>query len=250
MSGGYSILIVEDNDQWQEVLREPLEDEGYDVTIVADYRDSRRILEKHVFDLVILDLLLDEASPLLDGERLLAHISRCYPNTACIVVTGWGDIRLVRDAFKQHHVVDFIDKDQFDILTFLDACQVALMECDQADDVTGSSSSTVSLTALRRTLDEKFDLEEVKNLCFDLGIDFDDLPGEGKKTRELVAYCWRHDCLENLMAKIDSLRPARQVAFARAASGVHRRDAESAEESSDGQSSHQDNRPPGAPSAC
>ncbi|HEY72450.1 MAG: hypothetical protein DRJ03_08790 [Chloroflexi bacterium] len=206
MNDRHTILIVEDDDQWQGVLREPLEDEGYSVTVIADYQDSRQVLEEHVFDLVILDLLLDKSAPMLGGERLLAHISRRYPGTACIIVSGRGDTRLVRDAFKQHHVVDFIDKDRFDILTFIDAVKAAL-EHDQVDVAHNGSTQAISLATLRRILNEKFDLQEVKNLCFDLGVDFDDLPGEGKKTREIVAHCQRRSRLEELVASIASARP-------------------------------------------
>ena len=42
---------------------------------------------------------------------------------------------------------------------------------------------------LRRKLDEHFDKEELRLLCFDLGVDFDNLPGDSKaiKAMELVA---------------------------------------------------------------
>jgi DNA-binding NtrC family response regulator len=194
MTDGRAILIVEDDRLWQDIMREPLEDDGYDVTVVDEYQDGRQALEERTFDLIILDLRLTESAPMLDGERLLAHISRCYPGTPCIVVSGHGDIRVVRDAFKQYHVVDYIAKGQFDILTFIDLAKAALR-------------STVDPAALRRTLDEKFDLEEIQDLCFDLDIDFDNLPGDGKKARELVAYCRRHDRLEKLVARIAELRP-------------------------------------------
>lgn len=189
-----TILIVEDDERWQAILKELLEDEGYSVTVRAGYQNSRQALEEHVFDLVILDLLLNESAPMLDGERLLAHISRHCADTPCIVVSGRGDIRVVRDAFKQHHVVDFIEKDQFDIPTFVDLVKTALR-------------ATVDPVALRQILVAYFDLEETRNLCFDLDIDFDNLPGEGKKAREVVAYCRRHRRLQELAASIASLRP-------------------------------------------
>jgi DNA-binding NtrC family response regulator len=194
MTDGRAILIVEDDRLWQDIMREPLEDDGYDVTVVDEYQEGRQALEERTFDLVILDLKLAESAPVFDGERLLAHISQCYPGTPCIVVSGHGDIRVVRDAFKEYHVVDYIAKDQFDILTFIDLAKVAL-------------SSSVNPAALRRTLEKKFDLEEIQDLCFDLDIDFDDLPGEGKKARELVAYCRRHDRLKKLATRIAELRP-------------------------------------------
>ena len=194
MTGRQTILIVEDDERWQEVLKEPLQDEGYAVTVIAGYQDSRQALEKYAFDLVILDLQLDKSAPLLDGERLLAHLSRYRPGIPCIIVSGQGDIRTVRNAFKQYHVVDYLAKDQFDIPVFINLVKTAL-------------ETTTDPVALRRTLDERFDLEEVKNLCFDLDIDFDDLRGEGKKAREIVAHCRRHARLTELATQIARLRP-------------------------------------------
>ena len=194
MTARRAVLIVEDDNRWQEVLREPLEDEGCDVTIIGDYHESRQALEERAFDLIILDLQLDESAPMLDGERLLAHISQCHPGTPCMIVSGRGDIRVVRDAFKQYHVVDYIAKDMFDIPTFVDLANAAL-------------KSAVDHARLRQILAGKFDREEIQDLCFDLDIDFDGLRGEGKKARELVAYCRRHGRLEKLAARIAELRP-------------------------------------------
>jgi DNA-binding NtrC family response regulator len=194
MTARRAVLIVEDDNRWQEVLREPLEDEGCDVTIIGDYHESRQALEERAFDLIILDLQLDESAPMLDGERLLAHIAQCHPGTPCMVVSGRGDIRVVRDAFKQYHVVDYIAKDMFDIPTFVDLAKAAF-------------ESATDPATLRRTLTDKFDREEIEDLCFDLNIDFDSLRGEGKKARALVAYCQRHDRLEELAARIAELRP-------------------------------------------
>jgi hypothetical protein len=111
-----------------------------------------------------------------------------------MVVSGRGDIRVVRDAFKQYHVVDYIAKDMFDIPTFVDLAKAAF-------------ESATDPATLRRTLTDKFDREEIEDLCFDLNIDFDSLRGEGKKARALVAYCQRHDRLEELAARIAELRP-------------------------------------------
>ena len=189
-----AILIVEDNCRWQNIMRELLEDEGYNVTVVGNYREGRQALDEHTFDLVILDLKLDESAPMFDGERLLAHVSQCYPDTSCIVVSGHGDIRIVRDAFRQYHVVDYIPKDQFDIPDFIDLAEAVIISAiDPAD--------------LRQALDERFDLEAIRALCLDLNIDFDNLRGERKKEQELVAYCQRHGRLKELATRIATLQP-------------------------------------------
>jgi len=61
---------------------------------------------------------------------------------------------------------------------------------------------------LRQVLAEHFDLEELHTLCFDLGVDYDRLGGEGKeaKARELVAYLQRRGQLERLIAAIQRER--------------------------------------------
>ena len=65
------------------------------------------------------------------------------------------------------------------------------------------------LVTLRQKLEEYFDDGELRTLCFDLGIDYDGLPGEGKanKARELVAYLERRRRIPELVAKIKEMRP-------------------------------------------
>ena len=62
---------------------------------------------------------------------------------------------------------------------------------------------------LRTGIKTEFSLEEIKNLCDDLGIDFEDLGGEGKegKARELIAFCLRRTWLDKLVGRSEELRP-------------------------------------------
>jgi hypothetical protein len=62
---------------------------------------------------------------------------------------------------------------------------------------------------LREILVNRFDESELKTLCFDLKISYEDLPGSGKadRARELVAYCERHACTRALIQRGASLRP-------------------------------------------
>lgn len=65
------------------------------------------------------------------------------------------------------------------------------------------------LVQLRQTLSSRFDLEELRTLCHDLGVDFDDLPAQGKsnKARELVAYLARRNQLGRLLQVGQAQRP-------------------------------------------
>jgi tetratricopeptide (TPR) repeat protein len=67
----------------------------------------------------------------------------------------------------------------------------------------------MDLPTLRDILSTYFNVDELRNLCFDLNILYEDLGGEGKsgKARELVAYCQRRDRLAELEAACRRLRP-------------------------------------------
>lgn len=62
---------------------------------------------------------------------------------------------------------------------------------------------------LRNALSQSFDVQELRNLCFDLGVDYDGLPGNGKdsKAREIVAWFARRDQTDRLVQAVYKLRP-------------------------------------------
>lgn len=66
-----------------------------------------------------------------------------------------------------------------------------------------------SINKLRHILSEELDIEEFRNLCFDLGISYDGLRGEGLtgKARELVSYAKRHGQLDELVTILRKSRP-------------------------------------------
>jgi hypothetical protein len=65
------------------------------------------------------------------------------------------------------------------------------------------------LIRLRQFFDARFSEDELRTVCFDLGIDYDNLAGVGKagKARELVAYCQRYGRISMLLAIARQLRP-------------------------------------------
>jgi len=67
----------------------------------------------------------------------------------------------------------------------------------------------VDLTKLRQNLTTLFSESELHDLCFDLGVDYEGLPGEGKgdKARELVAYFERRGRTLELEHIVKQLRP-------------------------------------------
>ena len=62
---------------------------------------------------------------------------------------------------------------------------------------------------LRQVLTEHYDLGELHTLCFDLGIDYEEIGGSGKteKVVELVAFAQRHNRLDDIAAYVRRTRP-------------------------------------------
>lgn len=67
--------------------------------------------------------------------------------------------------------------------------------------------SGLDLVHVRTQLATHFNLDELQTLCFDLGIQYDNLAGEtlNAKTRELVKHCYRNDLLPGLIQRCQQM---------------------------------------------
>lgn len=72
-----------------------------------------------------------------------------------------------------------------------------------------STSEREYLIQLRQILTTRFSQEELRALCFDLGVDYDSLPGEGTfgKATQLVAHYERRNAVPALAKRCIELRP-------------------------------------------
>ncbi|KAA3665258.1 MAG: hypothetical protein DWQ04_01515, partial [Chloroflexi bacterium] len=63
---------------------------------------------------------------------------------------------------------------------------------------------------LRQLLEKHFNKSELRDICFELDIDFENLPGQTKrdKVRELITFCHRHGSSPKLQTNLRKLRPA------------------------------------------
>jgi hypothetical protein len=63
--------------------------------------------------------------------------------------------------------------------------------------------------SLRQILTANFNDGELRALCHDLGVDYDDLPGEGKSSKaiELIGFLERRDRVSKLVERVRQLRP-------------------------------------------
>jgi two-component system, OmpR family, response regulator len=81
------LLIVEDDSEMRDLLRKVLEKEGYQVSVAADGREATASLCRHLFDLVVTDMLMPEDG----GLELLRSIRERHPTLPVIIITAFGD---------------------------------------------------------------------------------------------------------------------------------------------------------------
>jgi len=72
-----------------------------------------------------------------------------------------------------------------------------------------SIPAAIDPVRLWQQLSDYFSLDDLRTLCFTLGIDFENLPGEGKegKARELVIFCRNRAMVDRLVEKVRQERP-------------------------------------------
>ena len=78
-----------------------------------------------------------------------------------------------------------------------------------ADDMGARDPSREQLTDLHLKIVEHFDDEELRTLCFDVNVDYDNLRGQGKeaKARELIDFMQRQGRLPDLIQACCKTRP-------------------------------------------
>ena len=91
-----SILVIDDSRAVRENLSELLTAEGYDVDSCADGREALQVLQEHIYDVVLTDLSMPE----VDGMAVLSYLAEHFPETSCIIITGYGTIKTAVAAMR------------------------------------------------------------------------------------------------------------------------------------------------------
>jgi CheY-like chemotaxis protein len=80
------ILVIDDDEQVQTVLRGILEEAGYMVVVASNGRQGLQHFRREPADLVLLDVFMPE----LDGLETLVELHREYPAAKVIAISGGG----------------------------------------------------------------------------------------------------------------------------------------------------------------
>ena len=82
------ILIIDDDDAHREMMRDMLEESGFDVLDAENGARGIAVLEAEPVDLVITDILMPEK----EGIETIREIRKGYPDVKVIAASGGGRV--------------------------------------------------------------------------------------------------------------------------------------------------------------
>ena len=100
-----SVLLVDDEEQFLDVLSQRLEARGLKVDAVTSGEDAVRQVEDKNFDAIVIDL----AMPGIDGIETLKRIKDKRPDLEIIMLTGHATVKSGIEAMKLG-AEDFLEK--------------------------------------------------------------------------------------------------------------------------------------------
>jgi len=125
MASSRSILIVDDEPDWQNKLREYLQPKGYQVEAVGSYDEALGKVQKREVDLLVVDLRLgEEDADVAGGMTLLKDAND--KEIPAVVVTAHGTLERIRQAYRDFSVESFFDKKTLDSAKFREAVRNGL----------------------------------------------------------------------------------------------------------------------------
>ena len=96
-----TILIVEDDIAFCNMLQTFLSKKGYEVTAVFTYSEAQKAISKNTFDIILTDIRLPEN----EGTELLSEVS----DSKVILMTGYAEVSMAVKAMKKG-AFDYISK--------------------------------------------------------------------------------------------------------------------------------------------
>ncbi len=99
------ILLLDDEKELANVMKERLELAGYAVTACYDAKQALKQVQNKEYDVAVIDLILHDA----DGITVMTRIKMIKPLIECIVLSGQGTLKMAVEAMKQG-AFEFLEK--------------------------------------------------------------------------------------------------------------------------------------------
>lgn len=99
------ILVVDDELVVVSLVKEALEEDGYNLSMATNGKEALAAMEQQEFDLIISDIRM----PKMDGIELVSKARQIQPGISVIFMTAFANLDSAKDAIKQG-AVDYIMK--------------------------------------------------------------------------------------------------------------------------------------------
>lgn len=100
------ILIIDDQPEMIEILKELLARESYHVLTAMSAEEGLRLLEKEFVDIIISD----ERMPGMQGSEFFGIVRKRYPETVRIILTGYASVESAMRAINEGEIFRFLVK--------------------------------------------------------------------------------------------------------------------------------------------
>ena len=108
------ILIVDDDVQIRNMLRQMLELEGYEVMDAPDGKEALRLYLENPIDLIITDIIMPEK----EGIEIIMELRRQFPDVKIIAISGGGRLdpaqylRIAKSAGVQYAFAKPVEREE------------------------------------------------------------------------------------------------------------------------------------------
>jgi len=145
MSGLARALLVDDDHNWQQILREILEDMGLEVDVASSLAQAQKYAAGP-HRIAILDLCLEESDHHnQDGIRVADAVRARDPDCVLLMLTGHATVELAVSVLTEHGVSNCLRKEVFHRSEFKKLVQRAL-EKAPAQSAASSSNPTAAIS--------------------------------------------------------------------------------------------------------
>lgn len=100
-----NILVVDDEKNIQDLMKDILTDEGYYVDTTGSITTAKDFIKKNSYDVIFLDVWLPDG----EGLDLLPFIKENSPNSSVVMISGHANIPIAVKAIKEG-AFDFLEK--------------------------------------------------------------------------------------------------------------------------------------------
>jgi diguanylate cyclase (GGDEF)-like protein len=154
------IMVVDDEESIRRFLASFLTKNGYEASGAADGFEAIKIIGREKFDLVLLDMNM----PGMDGITALGEIKTISPETAVIMITGYGTIESAAKALSMGAFY-YITKPFESLEKLLESIEGALGEVQAKKEVFFSPEnnawSLVTLSEISHALNSSLDAKDL-----------------------------------------------------------------------------------------